>query len=244
MSISVENKVALVTGANRGIGKAIVESFINHGAKKVYLAVRNPDSTKDLESQYGDKVVTLQADVAYAHSISQLAEQAQDVDIVVNNAGVLIPASPLSDNIEEAFAKELDVNVFGLLHVAKSFADTLIKNQGALVQLNSISSMKNFNRFASYSASKAAAYTFTQGLREELGEKGVSVLSVHPGPIATDMGDTAGFEEAAGAENVSEGIVSALKAGDFHLFPDEMAKQFEAAYQSFAENIVLADFSE
>ena len=128
MSMNIENKVALVTGANRGIGKAIVESFFKRGAKKVYLAVRNPDSTKDLVGQYGDKVVTVQADVTDPLSINKLAEVASDVDIVVNNAGVLIPASPLSDNAEDALKKELDVNVFGLLRVANAFEETLEKN--------------------------------------------------------------------------------------------------------------------
>ncbi|MGE0917368.1 SDR family oxidoreductase [Trichlorobacter lovleyi] len=244
MSTSIKNKIALVTGANRGIGKAIVESFINHGAQKVYLAVRNPQSTKVLENQHGDKVVTIQADLADADSIKALAKKTKDVDIVVNNAGVLGTASALSADVEEVFKKELDVNVFGLLRVADAFAETLVDRQGALVQLNSVASIRNFNHVSSYSASKAASYSFTQSLREELGAKGVSVLSVHPGPIDTDMGAAAGFEGAPGAESVSEGIVSALQAGDFHLFPDEMARQFEAAYQSYADNIVMADFSE
>lgn len=244
MGISIENKVALVTGANRGIGKAIVESFLSHGAKKVYLAVRNPESTKSLEEQYGDRVVTVQADVSDTDSIQHLAEQARDVEIVVNNAGVLTTTSPLDPDVEKAFAKELDVNAFGLLRVAKAFAEILVKNQGALVQMNSVASIKNFNHVSSYSASKAASYTFTQGLRDELGAKGVAILSVHPGPIATDMADEAGFEESFAPSVVSEGIVNALAAGDFHLFPDDMAKQFEAAYQGFSDNIVMADFSE
>lgn len=244
MSISVENKVALVTGANRGIGKAIVESLISHGAKKVYLAVRNPDSTKSLEEKYGDKVVTVAADVSDAAAIKQLAEQAKDVDVLVNNAGVLASSSTLGENAEAALAKELEVNVFGLLRIAKAFTDTLANNNGALVQLNSVASIKNFPGLSTYSASKAASYSLTQGLRTELGKKGVTVLSVHPGPIATDMGDQAGFDDAAPVSAVSEGIVSALAAGDFHLFPDEMAKQFEAAYQSFSDAIVTADISE
>ena len=244
MNILMKNKVALVTGANRGIGKAIVESFINHGARKIYLAVRNPESTKALEEQYGDKVVTIQADVSDTESIKQLAEQAKDVEIVVNNAGVLIPASPLSENVEEAFTKELDVNVYGLLRVANSFAGILEKNQGALVQLNSVASIKNFTHLSTYSASKAASYSITQGLRDVLGERGVSVLSVHPGPIATEMATQAGFDEGFSPSDVSEGIVNALSSGNFHLFPDDMAKQFEAAYQSFSDNIVMADLSE
>jgi len=113
-----------------------------------------------------------------------------------------------------------------------------------LVQLNSVASIKNFPDLSTYSASKAASYSLTQGLRVELGKKGVSVLSVHPGPIATDMADQAGFDESAPVSAVSEGIVSALASGDFHLFPDDMAKQFETVYQSFSDNIVMSDISE
>lgn len=246
MSFTVENKIALVTGANRGIGKAIVESFLNHGAKKVYLAVRSPESTAALAAKYGDKVVTLKADVSDTNSINQLAIDAADVDIVVNNAGVLVPANPLSENVISALSTEFDVNVLGLLRVANAFSSTLEKRKGVLVQMNSVASIKNFTDLSTYSASKAASYSLTQGLREKLKEKGVAVLSVHPGPIDTDMAATAGMEDMEGIEpanNVSEGIVTALKAGDFHLFPDAMAKQFEGAYQSFADNIVLADFS-
>lgn len=243
MSISVNKKVALVTGANRGIGKAIVESFLNHGAKKVYLAVRNPESTKDLEAKFGDKVVTLHADVSDKVSIIKLAQQAKDVDIVVNNAGIMRFASPLSDNVEEALTEELNINAFGLLRVANAFADILETNKGALVQLNSIASLKTFGDISTYCASKAASYALTQGLKEKLGEKGVTVLSVHPGPIATDMGTSAGFDGAPAAISVSEGIITALESGDFHLFPDDMAKQFEVAYQIFSDNIITADLA-
>ncbi|MCK0188548.1 SDR family oxidoreductase [Arenibacter sp. F20364] len=244
MSISIENKVALVTGANRGIGKSIVESFINHGAKKVYLAVRNIASTKDLEEKYGNKVVTVKADVSNTKSIQELANEVKDVDIVVNNAGVGIPYPTIGNDVEKDFAQQLEVNAFGLLRIANAFAETLEKNKGALVQLNSIASIKNFPQLSTYSASKAASYSLTQGLRAELKSKGVTVLSVHPGPIATDMGAAAGFDNGASTSIVSEGIVEALKAGDFHLFPDEMAKQFEGAYQGFSDNVVMADFSE
>ncbi|CAL65795.1 SDR family oxidoreductase [Christiangramia forsetii] len=244
MSISIENKVALVTGANRGIGKAIVKSFIKHGAKKVYLAVRDTGSTKDLEEEFGSKVETLEADLSNKTSIQELANKSKDVEIVVNNAGVGKPHTTIADGVEEDLQKHFDVNVFGLLRVANAFAETLIKNKGALVQMNSVASIKNFPHLSTYSASKAASYSLTQGIRADLGEKGVSVLSVHPGPIDTEMAAEAGFDDPASTETVSEGIVKALKASDFHLFPDEMAKQVEQAYKEFSENVVLADFSE
>ncbi|WP_166384716.1 SDR family oxidoreductase [Polaribacter sp. 11A2H] len=244
MSISIENKIALVTGANRGIGKAIVESFINHGAKKVYLAVRDVNSTKELVEKYGAKVVPLKADVSNTASINELAQKANDVDIVVNNAGIGTPYPTIGKDAESDFMNQLQVNAFGLLRVANAFAKILEDKKGALVQLNSIASLKNFEQVSTYSASKAASYSLTQGLRTELGAKGVFVLSVHPGPVATDMSAAAGFDGGASATEISEGIVKALKSGDFHLFPDAMAKQFESAYQSFSENIVLANLSE
>ena len=246
MNFELTNKIALVTGANRGIGKAIVESFIAHGASKVYLAVRNLDSTKELLEKYGDKVVPLTVDMSQAGSIAKLATQAIDVNIVVNNAGVLELATPLSDNAEEALLKEFTVNTLGLLRIGKAFTPILESNGGgAFVQLNSVASINNFLDLTTYSASKAAAYSITQGLKESLGPKNIQVLSVHPGPISTDMAVQAGMEEMGEPTSVvSEGIVSSLKAGDFHLFPDTMAKQFGEAYQFYAENIIEADLSE
>lgn len=244
MSISIKNKIALVTGANRGIGKAIVESFINHGATKVYLAVRNPESTKAIEEQYGDQVVTIQADVSNTDSIKRLAEQTTDVDIVVNNAGIALPDSRvLADDVEDKLAKEFNVNVLGLLRVAKAFAATLEKNHGAFVQLNSVASFRDFADIATYSASKAAAYSLTQALREDLGKKGVQVVSVHPGGVVTDMANECSVDTTTPASVVGETLVEALANGDFFLYPDPGGKMIGAAYQSFADEIVMADFS-
>jgi len=243
MSFSIENKVALVTGANRGIGKTIVKTFLNQGAKKVYLAVRDTSSTKEPEEKFGDRVKTLKADLSDKKSLQELAANTKDVEILVNNAGMGVPQYRIGDDVEENLQKHLDVNVFGLLRIANAFADILVENKGALVQLNSVASIKNFPHLSTYSASKAASYSLTQGLRADLGEKGVSILSVHPGPIDTEMADKAGFKDVSSTETVAEGIIEALKAGDFHLFPDEMAKQVEEAYKGFAENVVLSDMS-
>lgn len=246
MSIDVKDKVAIVTGANRGIGKAIVESFLEAGAAKVYLAVRNPSSAQALVDAYGDKVAVLQVDLSKPETISAAASAASDVDVVVNNAGILFNASPLSDNAISDFHKEFDVNVIGLIHMAQAFAPVLKANGGgAFVQLNSVASMKNFADFATYSASKAAAYSITQGLREKLGEQNTHVISVHPGPIDTDMANNAGLGEIAEpASLVGDSIITALKNGEFHAFPDTMAKQIGEVYQSFATNIVEANLME
>ena len=242
MSIKIQNKTALITGANRGIGKSIVESFLENGVKKVYLAVRKLDSVKNLVLKYGDKVEAVKVDLTDIDSIKKLATQAQDVEILVNNAGVLIPADPLSQGAEAALTQELNVNTFGLLRIAQAFKPILEKNKGsAFIQLNSIASIKNFTDFTTYSASKAASYSITQGLKESFAPIGIHVLSVHPGPIATDMAIVAGIEEGSEpASVVSLGIIKALEKGVFHLFPDSLAKDFESAYESYSTNVIEA----
>ncbi len=246
MSINVENKIVLVTGANRGIGKSIVETFLNKGSAKVYAAVRNTDSAKELVEKYGDKVVPIEVDMGKQETITAAAATATDVDIVINNAGVLFNASPLTEDAYQTLLQEVDINVGGLIRIAQAFAPVLKQNGGgALVQLNSVASMKNFSDFATYSASKAASYSITQGLREKLEEQGTAVVSVHPGPIATDMAHNAGLGDIAEpASVVADSIIEALEQGEFHAFPDSMAKQIWQPYESFAKNIVEVNLME
>lgn len=243
MTVTIENSIVLVTGANRGIGKAIVDSFIEHGASKVYAAVRNPSSADPLKDVHGEKVVVLQMDMKEPETIASLAERASDTTIAINNAGILRHAKPLDEKAIELFSEEIEVNVYGLLRFARAVAPVLKQNDGgALVQINSVASLKSFPDFSSYCASKAAAYSFTQALHSQLVEQGTHVLSVHPGPIATDMATEAGLEEIAEPPSVvAEGIITALKEGSYHLFPDSMAREMWQAYQSFASNVVEAD---
>jgi NAD(P)-dependent dehydrogenase (short-subunit alcohol dehydrogenase family) len=241
MSYDISNNITLVTGANRGIGKAIVESFLQHGASKVYAGVRLLDKAEALVAEFGEKVVPIEIDYEAPDTIKAAAEIAGDVQVVVSNAGILIGAGVMATDLIENFEKELTVNVYGLIHMAQAFAPVLKRNGGgAFVQLNSIASLSSFPR-ASYPASKAAAYSFTQALRPIFKEQGTATLSVHPGPILTDMAISSGFAEDSDPPRVvSEGIVASLKAGKFHLFPDKMAKEYEKAYHHFAEEIIEA----
>jgi NAD(P)-dependent dehydrogenase (short-subunit alcohol dehydrogenase family) len=246
MSYEISGRTCLVTGANRGIGKSILESFIEHGASRVYAAVRDVKSATTLVQEHDDKVVPLRLDLSDTDSIKEAAAAAGDVEVVVNNAGVLTNGTPLDDQALKNLAFEMDVNVNGLIRMAQGFAPILKNNGGGVfAQLNSVASMKSFPAFSTYCASKAAAYSITQALRLTLAEQGTTVLSVHPGPIATDMGDAAGLTDIAEpASLVGEAIIAALRDGDFHAYPDSMAKQVGAAYADFARNVVEADFSE
>ncbi len=246
MGYSVKDQSAIVSGANRGIGLQITEGLLTAGAKRVYLAVRDTDSVSELVEKYGERVLPVKFDLTKSDTIKQAAEVASDVTLVINNAGVLRTTSVLDADALESLDFEMDVNLYGFIRVAQAFVPVLKKNGGgALVQLNSVVSVKSFPQFATYSASKAASYSITQSLRSSLAEEGIAVLSVHPGPIATDMGDSAGLTDVAEPPSVvSEAILAALENGDFHVFPDSMAKQIESAYESFAANIVEAELSE
>lgn len=239
-AIDVKGKIILITGANRGIGKAIAEAMIARGAGKIYAAVRNPDSAAALVDTHGDKVVPLDFDLADEDSIRQAAARASDVDIVVNSAGVFRATDPLADTAIEAIQFEIDRNVYGLMRTAQAFAPVLKTNGGgAFVQLNSVASLRCFADFTTYSASKAAAYSVTQGLRVSLAEQGTQVVSVHPGPIATDMANQAGLTEIAEPPSVvADAIIEALEHERFHVFPDGMAREVGAQFAGFAENVI------
>ena len=243
MGYSIRGKVVLVTGANRGIGRALVEAFIEHGAAKLYAAVRDMDSAAPLIEKYGDKVVPIRLDLEEPGTISAAARTAFDAEVVVSNAGVLTKSSVLDEDAVRALEYEMNVNVYGLVRMAQAFAPVLKTNGGGVfVQLNSVASMKCVPDFATYCASKAAAYSITQGLREKLRPQRTRVISIHPGPIDTDMAVKAGIAERAEPPSlVAEAVLAAIESGQFHVFPDTLARQLGEAYRGFAETVVEAD---
>ena len=167
--------------------------------------------------QYGDRVVPIRVDLGDPQSIIAAAQTAKDVQVLINNAGIFQAGSLLSEDAIAALKFQMNINVYGLIYMVQAFAPVLKANGGGVfAQINSVASLKSYPNSVTYCASKAAAYSITQALRELLNEQGTLVLSVHPGPIATDMGDAAGLTEIAEPPVlVAEAIIGALKTGDF-----------------------------
>jgi NAD(P)-dependent dehydrogenase (short-subunit alcohol dehydrogenase family) len=237
---NVKDKVVLCTGANRGIGEAFVRTFLKRGARKIYVAVRNLDTAKKFEGE--ERVTPLYLDLSKPESIVEAAALAQDVEIVISNAGVLSRTDVLSKDTITNLQREMSVNVYGLIHMAQQFAPILQKSGGGVfVQINSVASFRcALSNVCTYSASKAAAYSITQALRQSM--RTTRVISVHPGPIATDMILTADEELAKTAEDpiqVAEEVVRAIETpGVFHVYPDSKSKQLSIVYQPFASTVI------
>ncbi len=211
--MKVEGSAALVTGVNRGLGAAIAQALLESGAK-VYGAARDPKKITNAE------VIPIQLDVTSPGDIDKVAAKCGDVSIVVNNAGIGRGSSSLAANAMDASRAEMETNFFGPLRVSRAFAPVLADNGGgALVNVLSVLSFISAPQVATYSASKAAAWSLTNALRVELRRQGTVVVAVHSGFIDTDMA------AAVNAEKIS---------------PQSVAAQIVAAIESDAEE-VLAD---
>jgi NAD(P)-dependent dehydrogenase (short-subunit alcohol dehydrogenase family) len=225
--MKLENTVALVTGANRGIGRALVNALVERGTKKVYAAARDVKSLDPMLRAH-PSVVPLRLDTTDAAQLAALVEQTRDVNLLINNAGVLASGS-LLDTPMTAIEKDLGTNYLGTLNVIRALAPTLVTNKGALANLLTVVSLASMPALGGYSASKAAAWSMTQGLRGELGKKGVKVFGVFPGPIDTQMSKDITLPKTSAAET-AKAIVDGVIAGTLDIYPDPMSKQVGAAF--------------
>jgi NAD(P)-dependent dehydrogenase (short-subunit alcohol dehydrogenase family) len=178
MSLVIAGKTVLVTGANRGLGRALVDEALRRGAKRVYAATRQPMVVAD------ERVVPVTLDVTDRAQIHEAVDSVESLDILINNAGVSVP-DDLSDR--SAFERHLAVNLYGTLDVTQAFLESLTRSHGAVVNVVSLGAVAGVPVLPAYSASKAAALSVTQSLRALLAGRGVSVHAVLPGPIDTDM---------------------------------------------------------
>ena len=217
----VEGAVALVTGANRGLGRAIARALVEAGAAKVYAGARDPRSVTDPD------VVPVALDVTDVAQIARVAEELTDVDLVVNNAGIGSLAFPLDADLEQA-RRELDVNYLGTLAVSQAFAPVLAANGGgALVNVLSVVSFVNAQHLTTYSASKAAQWSITNGLRVALREQGTLVTGVHVGYIDTDLTQALEGDKHA-PEDVARIIIDGVRAGEEEILVDDFSRAVKA----------------
>ena len=202
MGFDIRGKAALVTGANRGIGKAIVEALLERGASRVWAGVRWTDSLTDLKASYGERLRLLQLDVTREADVAAAAREATDVALLVNNAGVALHVGESVTDAEwlRAGRREIEVNLFGAFAMSQAFAPILARQGGgAIANIVSVAGLVNIPLFLSYSTSKAALHSLTQGLRAGLRGQGTQVFGVYPGPVDTDMAARAPLEKASTA---------------------------------------------
>ncbi|MEM1415775.1 MAG: SDR family NAD(P)-dependent oxidoreductase [Myxococcota bacterium] len=219
--------VALVTGASRGIGRALVPALLDAGASKVYATARDTAKVADLA---GERVVPLALDVTDLSSIAAAARRAEDVTLLLNNAGSLRSYDVLGASRADLEA-DLAVNFFGPLEVTKAFRAALAAaEQGVLVNVLTLVSLASMAGIGGYAASKAAALSLTQSLRATLRAEGTRVVGVYPGAVDTDM--IRGFEMAkATPESVAAALVQGVAAGAVDIFPDAMSEPLGALWQ-------------
>jgi NAD(P)-dependent dehydrogenase (short-subunit alcohol dehydrogenase family) len=221
----IAGSVALVTGANRGIGRAITEALLERGASKVYATARDPKTLEPLTERYGARLVALRLDVTRADEVAEVARRAPDVNLLFNNAGVAEPGELTSEGIVDRARREMEVNYFGSLRMVQRFADGLAARGGAIVNVGSAAGLTNWPVIPTYSASKAALHSLTQASRALLGPRGVIVFGVYGGPTDTDM--TRGFAlEKTSPRDVATGILDGIEAGNDDIFPDPFAVAF------------------
>jgi NAD(P)-dependent dehydrogenase (short-subunit alcohol dehydrogenase family) len=221
--MKIQNSVALVTGANRGLGLSFAKALLAGGARKVYGAARDP-RTVQLEG-----VTPVQLDVTHADEVAAAARSLGDVELLINNAGIARGSGLFADGTVDALRAELETNVFGPLALSRAFAPILARNGGgAIVNVLSALSWVSIPSLATYSASKAAAWSLTNGIRHELRAQHTQVLAVHAGYIDTDLARAVTGPKTPPGDIV-RAVLAALEAGHDEVFADDVARHVKLA---------------
>src|SRR5713226_9091912 len=208
--MNISNKSVLITGANRGIGRALLDEALQRGAKKVYAGTRGALQHPD------ERVTPLTLDVTNVSQIQRAVNEVDTLDVLINNAGIAI-YDDLSNL--EVIEQHLAVNFLGLLKVTHAFLPLLKRSKGAVVNNLSLAGLAALPVIPSYSISKAAAFNMTHSLRAMLAGQGVTVHAVVLGPIDTDL--NRGFEiPKASPESAAQGIFDGLEKGEEEIFPE------------------------
>ena len=225
--MDLKGKIVLVTGANGGIGGALIKALLDKGVAKVYAAARTTAAVGELAHLDSNRVVAVRLDITHAASVAAAAEQCRDVDLLINNAGVNRGMWLMGPTGMESAHEEMKVNFFGTLAMCRAFVPVLADRGGVIVNVCSIIGLVNMPLNGTYCASKAAVHSLLQGLRGELAPWGIRVVGVYPGPVDTKM--TAGQEMSkATPDQVAIAFLAGLENDDEDIFPDPMSQHVHA----------------
>jgi len=231
--MNITNTAVLVTGANRGLGRALVEEALRRGAKQVYAGTRKPLAHSDR------RVTPLTLDVTNAVQIQEAVEKVESLDILINNAGVAL-YDDLTDRA--ALEQHLAVNLFGTHGMSQAFLPALTRSRGAIVNVLSLAALAPLPIIPAYSISKAAAFSLTQSLRALWAARGVSVHAVLAGGIDTDMSRGADIPKSS-PESVARGILEGLENGEEEIFPDPSSASMAESWHSGAAKALEREFA-
>jgi NAD(P)-dependent dehydrogenase (short-subunit alcohol dehydrogenase family) len=216
--MKLKDAIVIITGANRGIGHSFAEAALARGARKVYAGARDPTSIRT------PGLIPVQLDVTSDGDVHDAARICHDVTLVVNNAGIARSGGILHSGANEAARVQLETNVFGIIRMAQAFAPVLAKNGGgAFINVLSAASWINSGAMTAYAISKAAAWSLTNGLRNELREQKTQVLGLHVGFVDTDL--THGLDVLkVSPQSVATAAFDALEAGESEVLVDERTR--------------------
>jgi NAD(P)-dependent dehydrogenase (short-subunit alcohol dehydrogenase family) len=233
MTIEWQNKVALVTGANRGIGLALVEALIARGAKRVYVSGRDALAIKaTVETLVSDttELIPITLNVTSAADITRVQAQIGALDLLINNAGIALASGFIQDTSDSVAQQEMATHYFGPLKLTHALLSSLRRSPAAaIVNISSIAGIANMPVLGPYSAAKAALHSLTQGLRAELQREGIFVQGVYPGPVATRLSEGYDAPKPQPAE-VAAIILESLEQKIEDVFPDALSQHW---YQTF-----------
>jgi NAD(P)-dependent dehydrogenase (short-subunit alcohol dehydrogenase family) len=235
--MKIKEAIALVTGGNRGLGLHFVEALVEFGAAKIYATARNIDTLDPLVRKYEGLVVPLGLDVTEQAQVDAVAKAAQDVTLLLNNAGVLDGRSLLEAPNISGFEHEVAVNVFGLARMCQAFAPIIEANGGgAIANMLSVACLEQWVPFSTYTATKAAAMSLTETLQFELRDKGVEVFGIFAGFIDTEM---AGFvdDDKSSPDEVARNAMGGIEAGERDIDADAAAIRIRVGLQNDPEGL-------
>jgi NAD(P)-dependent dehydrogenase (short-subunit alcohol dehydrogenase family) len=230
----VADKAILVTGANRGIGRAFVEEALRRGARRVYAGTRDRFSPSD------ERVVPVLLDVTNAAQIQRAVVEAESLDVLINNAGIAL-YDDLSD--PSILERHLAVNLFGTYAVTRAFLPMLVRSRGAVINNLSVNALAPLPLIPAYSISKAAAFNLTQSLRAVLAPHGVRVHAVLTGPVDTDL--TRGLDiPKATPQSVAAAVFDALERDEQDIFPDPVSRSIAQGWRNGPAKALARQFAE